>query len=361
MANMWTRRALIGALSLPAFAQKGVILPADWSRYSDSATEFQVLRLTSPDYESRIAPPPAHIFSRNSRELVFASTRAGKWQAFRIDLNSGQCRQLSRAEDLDPQTVLHLPDERGVCWWDSRRLIIAHGNREKETELARCREGFARSGPAVFTDDSLAAFWIETQAARSQIVRLRLAKGSAEVFLDADGALVDLQPNPRRALLAWRTREGALWLVTFDGEQKRRIDTPPGRVLDACWNPSGNSIIYLIQPADPGQLHALREQEIDSRADKLLAKTTQFSSFGSNSNASVFVGASASQASPYVILLLRVTRRELTLCEHRSKSLDIINPQFSPNSQRIVFQSDRQGKPAIYSMLVEKFVEKTES
>jgi hypothetical protein len=34
---------------------------------------------------------------------------------------------------------------------------------------------------------------------------------------------------------------------------------------------------------------------------------------------------------------------------------------FSPNSQRIFFQSDRDGKMAIYAMAVERLVEATEA
>jgi hypothetical protein len=33
---------------------------------------------------------------------------------------------------------------------------------------------------------------------------------------------------------------------------------------------------------------------------------------------------------------------------------------FTPNSQSVLFQSDRHGKPAIYWMAVEKFVSETE-
>jgi oligogalacturonide lyase len=36
-----------------------------------------------------------------------------------------------------------------------------------------------------------------------------------------------------------------------------------------------------------------------------------------------------------------------------------VAPIFSPSSQRVFFQSDRHGKPAIYSMSVEKLVEQT--
>ena len=54
-------------------------------------------------------------------------------------------------------------------------------------------------------------------------------------------------------------------------------------------------------------------------------------------------------------------RRELTLCEHRAKDPRTVSPIFSPNSQRVFFQSDRDGKMAIYSMVVDRLVESTET
>jgi oligogalacturonide lyase len=62
-----------------------------------------------------------------------------------------------------------------------------------------------------------------------------------------------------------------------------------------------------------------------------------------------------------VLLLLRATSRELTLCEHRASDPASVAPVFSPDSQRIYFQSDRHGKPAIYRMRVDTLVEKTET
>ena len=54
-------------------------------------------------------------------------------------------------------------------------------------------------------------------------------------------------------------------------------------------------------------------------------------------------------------------KRELTLCEHRASDPRITAPMFSPNSQRIFFQSDRDGKLAIYAMTVDRLVEATEA
>jgi len=75
----------------------------------------------------------------------------------------------------------------------------------------------------------------------------------------------------------------------------------------------------------------------------------------------MFIGASGSRASLYVLLLMRVTHRELTLCEHRASATVDVAPVFSYDSQQIFFHSDRHGKTAIYQMRVDRLVEKTDT
>jgi oligogalacturonide lyase len=49
------------------------------------------------------------------------------------------------------------------------------------------------------------------------------------------------------------------------------------------------------------------------------------------------------------------------LCEHRASDPPAAAPIFSPNSQRVFFQSDRDGKMAIYAMTVDRLVAETET
>ena len=74
----------------------------------------------------------------------------------------------------------------------------------------------------------------------------------------------------------------------------------------------------------------------------------------------VYVGASGSKASPYLLLLIRAARRELTLAEHHASDPTLVAPAFAPNSQFVVFISDRHGKPAIYWIAVDKLVSETD-
>ena len=53
-------------------------------------------------------------------------------------------------------------------------------------------------------------------------------------------------------------------------------------------------------------------------------------------------------------------RRELALAEHRASDAALVAPAFAPNSQFVVFVSDRHGKPAIYWIAVDKLVSETD-
>jgi oligogalacturonide lyase len=172
-----------------------------------------------------------------------------------------------------------------------------------------------------------------------------------------EGEITIPLPRPRRAQILYR-KEGGLWLVNLDGQQNRRLKTESAG--PANWTPSGQTIVYLHIPDNASELNSLRETIPDENKDYQLAKTSQFMAFGQNGDASVFVGASRNKASQTILLLLRVTRREFTLCEHKASDPASVSPIFAPNSQSIFFQSDRDGKPAIYRVRVEKLVEETE-
>jgi oligogalacturonide lyase len=135
----------------------------------------------------------------------------------------------------------------------------------------------------------------------------------------------------------------------------------PGGLGLAYWASGGASVVYLNFPADPHQLNAVREYVPETGTEAMVATTSQFAVFAPNADASVFVGASRNKAAPHVLLLLRATRHELTVCEHRSGNPARVAPVFSPDSQNIYFGSDRHGKPAVYSVALDRMVEETES
>jgi hypothetical protein len=167
-------------------------------------------------------------------------------------------------------------------------------------------------------------------------------------------------PVARRAGgLAYRMGDTLYFWVR--GSAPRSLPVAPGRVLSAFWSADDASLLYLHVPDNAAELNSIREHVLKTGEDKLVAKTTQYTHFCQNSDSTVFAGISGSKASPHVLILIRAVRRELTMCEHRARDPKSLAIAFTPNSQRILFQSDQHGKAALYTMTVDRFVSETES
>ena len=324
-------------------AAVGHLFPSERFRYSDPATELEVIRLTDPSFASGLTAAHLRQFGRHSDALLYWSERDGRKQAYHLDLKSGGSKQLSEAAALDPLSMALAIDERSFFYFDGQSLVetslpALHSKTIHEAAPNRVGMAVAFDGSVLFAEGS-------------RIMRVTRQKAAPEFDT---GAPVDaILPRPRHPDVVWRSGDG--WWI---GEKQLRLE--PGRVGEAVWSPSGATLLYLHIPDDPKALITVREHTPESGADTEVARTSQFATFAPNGDASVFAGASRSKASAYVLLLLRVTRRELTLCEHHASDPSIVSPIFTPDSQSVFFVSDRHGKQAVYRVHVEKFVEETE-
>jgi oligogalacturonide lyase len=278
-----------------------------------------------------------------------------------MELKSGQTRQLTSVESLDPRSLALSPDGSLVYFFDGKLLRRTALSSLRDRDLYRIPEAAGRAEGFSLSDDGRYAFLTETEGGRSRIRMIATATGTATTVLETGDPISMPMPNPRRASLLYRLADRELWLINYDGAQNRRLRTAPGTMGPVLWTSSGRTVLYLNIPEDRAKLNNIRELTPDTNTDQLIGPTSQFAAFSRNSDASVFVGASANKASPHVLLLLRVSRREFTLCEHRAGDARLVGPIFAPNSQRVFFQSDMHGKPALYSVAVERFVERTET
>jgi hypothetical protein len=112
-----TRRSLVlsalAAAGLRAEGRKGEIFASEAFRYPDPLTEIEVYRLTFPDYSSTLTAYYNRGISNNSNWMLCASNRGGSLQGFRLDLKSGEMKQMTQAEGRSPtwraarQPVVH--------------------------------------------------------------------------------------------------------------------------------------------------------------------------------------------------------------------------------------------------------------
>lgn len=365
----WSRRRFLSALpvcsvgwSIPARAAdkgKNSIL----FRYKDLATEFQILRLTDPANTSFLPAHYQRAMPRHGNFLLYASDETGRMEAYRMESKAPAVRQLTEQEGLDPFSLTLTPDDRSFWCLAQGKLLEVNVNSGKVREIYRIPDGFESGSGMGLAQDGLYAALIEKVEKTGAMHRLRLIRmsdGTATTLAESPDEIRDPIPRPRRASVLY-TSGSELWLVNYDGQQNYRLRLAEGETGMANWSPDGRTILYLNYPSDTHKLHNIREFTPDTNEDVWVSDTTQFVAFERNADASVLVGASGSKASPYVLLLVRAVKRELTLCEHRSSDPRRVSPIFSPSSQNIFFGSDQHGKPAIYSVAVEKLVAMTDS
>jgi len=354
------RAVLLSTVGVPALLgapPKGTILPPDLTRYDDPSTEFQVVRLTSAAYSSHLPACPGRAISRHSQFAVVASDRTAEMQLHWLDLKSGQNRVL--APIGYPRAFTLSTDDRTIYFRDEHSLAALPLT--GTPRVVRLWEPAPGAEPVSLcaSEDGTSLWFAEKAGGTATLLKLRLLPKAKPEVVVKSAEIRQPIPNPRRALVLWLSSGDTLWLGEHDGANQRRVETPAGRVLQAAWNPDGQSVLYLHETAD--RVATLREQDVDSRADRLVAKTSQYACFARNADATVFAGASRSKAGPYVLLMLRVTRRELALCEHRSSEAAASGLAFSPDSRRLVFEGDKEGKPVVYSVKLDRLVEETES
>lgn len=332
----------------------GPVSRSEWIRFADSATELPLLRLTNPEFESGLTAAHQRQFTRRGETLIYWSARDGSRQVWQMDLKTGDSGKLTAARALDTRSLTLSPDERSVYFFDGPSLSGTLLSTQKAVELYRVPQGSTAGGLAVGFDGSI--FFLEHRAGKSRV--MKIARPATLPVVEPDAAVESLAARPRRGQLLYRSG-GGLWLANSDGTGKRRLATAAGKIGDANWTPSGRTVIYLHVPDNPRELITLREHSPDDNADTLIARTSQFERVSANGDSSVFAGASRSKAQPFVLVLLRATRRELTLCEHKASDPSLVAPIFSPDSQSVFFVTDRHGKPAVYRMFVDKFISET--
>ncbi len=328
----------------------------------DPSTEFRMVRLTDPAHASFLPDAANRAVARRGQFVVFSSDRAGALQPHRTETGSGESRQIVEAEGLHSETLTLAADEKTVFFTDARgvhRTAFSGRGRGSAREIYRWTEGCEPGRGLGVSIDGLYAAVVERKAGKWRL-RLAEARGEAATLAESDDELSMPLVRPRRESVLYR-RGGALWLVNFDGRENRKLPLAPGGLGTAMWSVDGKTVVYLNLPEDAARAVNIREIVPDANQERWVTDTSKFAAFSQNGDGSVFAGASASKASPFVSLLLRRAHRELTVAEHRASDARLVTTMFSPNSQRLFFQTDREGKMAVYMMNVERLVAETEA
>lgn len=357
-----TRRAMLGAMPGGVFAaaveraprEQALLQAGEFVRFADSATETPIIRLTTPAFNHVLPDLGKRFVLLKPRVLYCASDRVGgRMTPHQIDLRTGVVRQVAETAALDAASLSLDAPGKFLYLLDGTQLgeLPLTGKHEPK-RLEVLAEGVTSFGIGASRTELFVIRGKRLQLiGREQPLLAEDAAGPCRVRPGGGGCLFS------RALPG---EEREFWYASVDSARSKPVMLARGRISNPDWSVDGGSLLFLREvPKNSVSMVELREVKPEEQVERCLAATSQFATFSANGNDSVFVGASRSKAQPNLILLLRETRRELTLCEHRSSNPSAVRPAFSPDSRRIYFESDREGKSAIYSVNVEQLVEPT--
>jgi oligogalacturonide lyase len=321
----------------------------EFVRFTDRLTENLVVRLTPPSSKSVLPARENRFVSSREAFLVFASDRNGPFSPFRANLKTGAVSQVAQTAALNPQSLTLDVRERDLWFIDGGELKVLNLQTLKARTLLDGVADFSiggRRAPLVVRRGNRLERW--NSDATSVLAENVSTRGIVNPA--GSGCLFSREEAPG---------EREYWFASFSSAKPRLL--AKGKLSAAYWRPDGQALLFLREVQHPNYAASqLSEVALDGSPEHLISETSQFAAFAPNTDGSVFVGASRSKAQPDIVLLLRSTRREMVLCEHRASKPECVTPSFSPNSQRVYFQSDHDGKSAIYSVNVEQLVEETE-
>jgi hypothetical protein len=349
----WSRRAVL-ALPLAAGADTRTH-PSEQQNFRDRATEWVLLRLTDPERGNAFLPAsPCTAIDTGNRLLVLASDRTGQPQIYRYDLRSGVSEQWTDGSAVHPHLFCLISRNR-LLYIDGPHLMLTE---KKPREIYAAASGWSLGGSLDVDDRGRLAAFAEHQG---DTWRLRLApltqRGRASTLGEFKSPIRKVVFRPRSSELLYLAAEG-LHLVDRSG-RSRRLELPEGNIGDALWSADG-SMLFFLHTAPATRKVELRQYSFAEQKEAPIADTSQFVSFARNRDSSVFLGVSGSKGSPYLLLLVRSVKRELAVAEHAATDPAGVVAFFSPDSQRVYYHSNLQGRSAVYSLGLERFVEKTE-
>ena len=354
-----TRRTLLSLVPFSALAAvnrqtrrrttRPLNAAGEFVRFTDPVTENIVVRLTRPSSQSFLPETENRFVSSREAFLVLASDRTGAFAPFHANLRSGMITQIAEASALQRRSLALDAKEHELYFLDGdllRSVSLPHG---KPKTIADSVTGYhlgGRSNTLVIRQDDKLYRW--TSRARQHLADGASSRG---VVNPLENGCFFLRGNAEDAK--------EIWYVSFRGDKPKLL--AKGSISSPYWRPDGETVLFLNRVNRRSYIASIVcEAALDGSPAREVVETSQFACFAPNSNGSVFVGASQSKAQPDIVILLRGAKREMVLCEHRAANPRAVCPAFSPNSQRVYFQSDHEGKSSLYSVNVERLVTETE-
>jgi oligogalacturonide lyase len=294
-------------------------------------------------------------FTPNGRHLLFVSSRAGPPNLFAAELESGEIRQLTDIEDLDPFSAMPAKDSARVFYTAGEELCAVYLE-EGDTEVVGSFPGAVLGACHLSADGT----WVVTRVqrdGRSAITAVMTggATGStSHTVLETEKEVghVQFAPTADNVILYACDARPRIWTVRFDGTGDRCLYRPgPDEcIVHETWRGNGEEILFVRWP------HALMAVSRDGGRVRTIAAFNAWHP-ASRRDGGLIV-CDTTQPDLGLQLVDPGTGERRTLCHPRASSQDAPwtqpCPSFSPDGRFVAYTSDATGHSQVYVAHVEE-------
>jgi Tol biopolymer transport system component len=347
-----------------------------WIKENSPETGREVWQITSDTAPGVACYFEGQAFTSDEKYVVYSSRQSGKWQLYRMDLETGVGRALtpfSRNVSNDDYTVM--PDGQRVCYLDGWKLYATHVESGKEevlfdfTDLLPDRPRFSGS----FTNDGTYTMVSVSNDALKTIYRTNLETGEIlEVHRQQEGGISHPLINPRdpdeityvpgpdtqNDMSLPMDKRARSWKIDLKaGTNLQFLTVPYGyRATHESWSHDGERF-FFFRKTQPGWIPtAICSMDKEGKDVRIHYEndTVKLGHGDSSNDGRWFVSDCQEPIKNELILLNLITGDAKVLCWPNSSvnsghsAQAHVHPSFSPLGNYICYTSDHTGVSQVY-------------
>ncbi|MDD4849305.1 MAG: oligogalacturonate lyase family protein [Gemmiger sp.] len=382
----------------------GTILHNHATTYLDPYTGHEVTRLTEPDHTCHHMYFYNRMTTADGKKLLYCAELNGERQLYLMDLDTGDALQLTEGPSLEDYGGLITADDKAVIYQQGNALWKVDVATLARTCLYRAADGWNCGNWGTSEDNH---FLVLAETRRDTLPDLTGKKGweffpivcAAKplchiVYLDtltgkSHVVVVDhcwfghaqLRPHDPDTILfchegPYDMIDARLWLVQSDGSNYRCARQQPSDLIitHEFWMPDGHQFAYVRRETTGAQEEAICLMNPATLKEETLMPCQPYAHFICDPQMQYFAGDCQGSDTPihlqgqqgdsqavrnnFIYLVDIATRKEIPLCwhgtswtaAHGSPQDAHPHPCFTGDGKRLLFTSDKDGKPAIYQV-----------
>jgi oligogalacturonide lyase len=390
----------------------GDIIYNNFIKYIDEITGAEVIRLTEPNRLSHHMYFYNRMTTKDGSKLLYCAEINEERQLYLMDLQSGEAHQLTQGDELDDYGGVISADDKYIFYQQKGGVWKQNLDTFKKELVYLVPQDYSGSGWGMSDDNRYLAI-VETKVStlperkkgtnwdffaitcrakpHCRIVYVDLLTGNYHTVIEDDCWFGHAQIRPGDPNTILFCHEGPydlidarLWVVQSDGSNYRCLKEQPSDLIitHEFWVPDGSKVAFVYRETTGDKTENIRLVTPDTMEEEILMPCSPFAHFICDKKNTFMVGDAQGSDVPihllspekcssdheikndFIYLIDVAKKTERKLCYHGTSWKAIHgtpqdshpHPCFTEDNRYVIFVSDREGKPCIYRIDLNQFV-----